>query len=314
MKTGLALGSGSARGLAHFGVIKALKQHDIQIDCIAGSSIGAVVGAALASNNHASLEKAYRRLDKRSVLSLMDLVIPRSGFIEGERAMRFVSEHYDHDNIEDLKIPFVAIATDILTGSEITLNQGSLSQAIRASCAVPGLLTPVKWDNWILADGGMVNPVPVSSVRELGADKIIAVNLSHNLVVGRTQNSSVKRKQAMEPVNSKDTTDINLEKRSTPDWLSRLKQPFNKLDYPALNGFKNWLKEEPLPGIFDVLMASVDIMETQITQARLASDKPDLIIQPDLGYIRSLDFHKANEIINEGYRAAIKALDESSIF
>ena len=310
---GLALGSGSARGLAHFGVIKALKENDIHIGCVSGSSIGAIVGAAFAGDNHLGLEKAYRAMDKRSVRSLMDLVLPRSGFMEGERAVKFISEYYGNDSFEALNIPFLAIATDILTGKEVILKEGSLTQAVRASSAVPGLLTPVKWGKWVLADGGMVNPVPVSCVRALGAQKVIAVNLNHHFFSHPKKDKTPKAKLFGKKLSAKNK-EKSEENSSSLDWLSKLSQPFSKLDYPALINFNKWVKEEPLPGILDVLMASVDIMETQITENRLAIDKPDLLIQPNLSHIRFLDFHKANEIINEGYLATCKALEESKQF
>jgi NTE family protein len=307
MTVGLALGSGSARGLAHFGVIKALEEHNIEVNYIAGCSFGSVVGAAIASNSHASLEAAYRKFDRRKVFSLLDIVLPRSGIIDGQKAVKFVAEHYEIDDFDELSIKFVAIATDLANGSEVILDSGSVSKAIRASSALPGLLTPVKWDDTILADGGLVNPVPVSALKTLGADQTIAVNLNYNLLDKHKNKPSKKELNK----NQASLADKINDKLAQTDWIQRLSDPLSKLDYPALNSFKDWLKKEPLPGIFDVMLASVDIMETQLAQLRLQVDKPDVLIQPELGHIQTLDFHKADEIIDEGYRATVEAIKKS---
>ena len=176
-KIGLALGSGGSRGLAHIGVIKALEENNIPIDFIAGSSIGAMVGGFYAARlsikkmEEISLETNWRRM-----FSLVDPHL-KQGLISGEKVKTFIEGYVDGKKIEDCKIPFVAVATDLKTGEIVILNKGEMAQAIRASISIPLVFKPVEIDGKTLADGGLSAPVPVEIVRGMGADIIIAINL-----------------------------------------------------------------------------------------------------------------------------------------
>ena len=294
-KIGLALGSGSARGWAHIGVIRALAEAGIRVDCVAGTSIGALVGATYAAGKMDTLEDIVLQLDWKRVAFLFDVVFPKSGLIDGKKVSDFVRGHVQEKLIEELPLPFCAVSTDLGTGREVMLRDGDLIEAIRASISVPGIFTPVRKNESILVDGGLVNPVPVSAVRQMGADFVIAVDLNHDTVKKKTMRKS-------RALSSKG----GIRRRVTKE--SRILEALNKVvaatDAHTLSRLRQWVNSDPLPNIFEVLEASINIMEVQITTARLKTEPPDLLIQPNLGHIRFPEFHRAREAIDEGYREA----------
>ena len=301
---GLALGSGSARGWAHIGIIRALADAGIEISCVAGTSIGALVGAAFALNKVNELEDFVRQLGWKQIISFLDVIFPRSGLIDGEKLTEFFRSQVKKVNIEELPLPYCAVATDLTTGCELVLNQGDLIDAIRASISVPGMFTPAKRDDDFLVDGGLVNPVPVSAARSMGADYVIAVDLNHDIVDKKGIGSPV-------PVDSVST---GLADRHPPrNWkmVQDLSNRFKDLSSPTLSQVRQWLRKDPAPNIFDVLTASITIMETQVTAIKMAIDPPDLLVQPKLGHIRFMEFHRAEEAIAEGYREAMAQLERN---
>ncbi len=177
-KLGLALGGGAARGLAHIGVLEVLEREGIAVDMIAGTSIGAAVGALYAQGKSAGrikelvLDTGWRRL-----VSLVDLTLPRSGFIEGTRIKNLLKSIMGDIDFSELKIPLACVATDIQSGEEVVISDGPVLEGVRASISIPVIFTAVKWRDRYLVDGELVNPVPVSTVREMGADFVIAVNV-----------------------------------------------------------------------------------------------------------------------------------------
>ena len=183
-KIGLALGSGSARGLAHLGVIRAVQEAGIKVDYVAGTSIGALVGAVYAAGSIDSLESTFQKFDWKKMVSFFDVIFPKSGLIDGAKVRELVRALVHAEVIESLPIPFCAVATDIQSGEEVVIRQGDLIEAVRASIAVPGIFTPVRSNGLLLVDGGLVNPVPVSVVRAMGAEIVIAVDLNQQIVAG----------------------------------------------------------------------------------------------------------------------------------
>jgi NTE family protein len=181
-KVGIALGSGSARGWSHIGVIRSLLEAGIPIDFACGASIGALVAGSLAAGFLDPLDRWVRKLSWSHIIGFMDVMIPRSGLVEGERITAYLRETLADPKIEDLPIPFIAIATDLKTGKEVWIQEGSLIDAIRASISFPGIFTPCGRNGQWLVDGGLVNPVPVSSCRAMGADIVIAVNLNADIM------------------------------------------------------------------------------------------------------------------------------------
>ena len=296
-KIGLALGSGSARGWAHIGVLRALTEAGVQIDYIAGTSIGALVGAVFASDKIEILNETVLRLDRKSILNFVDIIFPKSGLIDGKKVVDSIRDLVEEKNIDQLSIPFCAISTNLATGSEVILKDGDILDAIRSSISVPGIFTPVRKGEMILVDGALVNPVPVNVVREMGADFVIAVNLNYDII---EQKGNIKDSL----LNSQDQS--LKEDSSSPIIKKRLLTGLNKkvrgIEMPAINQISQWLGKDMMPNIFDILVTSISIMATQITNARLISEPPDLLIQPKLGHIKSLEFNRAREAISEGYK------------
>jgi len=178
-KVGLALGGGGARGLAHIGVLEVLQQEKVPVDMIAGASAGALVGAVYALGKDASVIKdVASKLDWKKLISLADFTMPRTGFIGGRKVGNLLKSIMGRDvSFSDLQIPLACVATDINTRGEVVIEEGSVLEAVRASISIPGIFAVAKWQGRYLVDGGLVNPVPVSVLRRMGADFIIAVNV-----------------------------------------------------------------------------------------------------------------------------------------
>jgi NTE family protein len=296
LKVGLALGSGSARGWAHIGVIKALRDMGIDPAIISGCSIGALVGGAYAAGHLDDLETWLRTLRRKDVLGFFDLNLSSGGLIAGERLMNFFRDRVGDAIIELLPTPFAAVATDLNTGREIWLRSGSLLDAVRASISLPGIFTPVRIDDRWLVDGGLINPVPVSICRAMGADIVIAVNLNGGIVgkhlsAGTAKNGNIR--------NALDTDQV-------PGTLAtRLKNSFKSSVDTMLS--QVWRNEDDAPGLFDVIASSLNIMQDRITRSRMAGDPPDIIITPRLEHLGLLEFYRAAEAIEEGTVSTLQA-------
>lgn len=299
-RVGVALGSGSARGLAHIGVLRALDEAGIRIAAIAGTSIGALVGAVYASGKLDRLESAVRDLDWKAVASFLDVVFPRSGLIDGRRIAAFVRRHARAEPIERLPLPFRAIATDLANGEEVVLGAGDLVEAVRASIAVPGILTPVRWNGRVLADGALTNPVPVSVARAMGADIVVAVDLNHGIVAAK---NFKPRRGASRAKPAADAPPGGAYAQAA-GWVRRELQGVAA----AMPAMRAWFGADPLPNVFEVLLAAINIMETRITETRLAMDKPDILVRPPLGAMSLMDFDRAGDAIAAGYAAMQAAL------
>jgi NTE family protein len=307
-KIGLALGSGSARGWAHIGVVRALSEAGIHVDYVAGTSIGAVVGAVYASGNIDTLQEVAIQLDWKQIAYFFDVVLPKSGLIDGKKLSTFVRSHVNEKNIEDLSIPLCAVSTDLATGDEVVIQSGDIIDAVRASISVPGIFTPVKKNGTFLVDGGLVNPVPVSVVRQMGADFVIAVDLNHGIA------GEKGFRQTAPPILSVPHSELEeaqaTEKKNKI--LELLNNRFASVDFHALSQIKEWMKTERVPNVFEVLISSINIMEAQITATKLKTDPPDLLIQPNLSHLKFLEFNRAEEAIAEGHRETKAQLDRIS--
>ncbi len=298
-EVGLALGSGSARGWAHIGVLGGLARRGIVPDVVAGASVGSLVGAAFASGQLETLEQWVRGLSRVEVLRLLDTSLRRGGMMSGDRLMRAIRERIEDHDIEDLAVPFAAVATQLDTGLELWLREGPMLRAVRASSGLPGLFTPVWHEGRWLVDGGVVNPVPVSVCRALGADYVIGVNLNRHL---RTY-PRIRRRRTPPPEELAP---------SVPEAESKSEPWPNASQWPAIvSGLIDSLKpDEPTePGIFEVIGTSISIMQDRIMRSRMVGDPPDLVLDPDLGSFELLDFHRADEAIAAGH-AAVDAMAE----
>jgi NTE family protein len=304
-KIGLVLGSGSARGLAHIGVIHAIEEAGLTVDVIAGTSIGALVGAVYAAGRLDDLERDFRRFDWKAIGSMFDPVFPRSGLIDGKKAVEFIRAHLPYHTIDELSVPFCAIATDIATGEEVVISDGDLIEAVRASVSIPGIFTPARKDDRVLIDGGLVNPVPVSAARAMGAEIIIAVDLNHDMVAGM----AVRRKAR--PAGIRENVLARLGVRN-PVWEAyRVHNGLRTSDDPAAEPSRARSEKDQLPNMVEALMASIHIMQARITESRLQIERPDVLIRPPLSSVHLLEFDRAAEVITAGYdsaRAPIRAL------
>ena len=287
-RVGLALGSGSARGWAHVGVIRALERAGIQPDLVCGTSIGALVGAAYVGGELERFEQWLLGLGVKEVLSFMDVRM-NGGMIKGERLMEFFRRTFIDRPIEELEKPFAAVATALQTGAEVWLREGSTVEAVRASIALPALFTPVLRDGHLLVDGALVNPVPVSLARAMGADIVIAVDLSSDIV---------SRRSRAEP-EPKAAAEVSAWRRKLQEGISTLRPARARSDE----------EDAPkLPSILDVITTSLNIMQTRISRSRMAGEPPDAIVAPRLAHLGLLDYHRAKEAIEEGERAVEAAL------
>ncbi len=291
---GLALGGGAARGFAHIGVLRTLMAHGIVPDVVVGTSIGAVVGGAYAAGQLDTLEEWARSLQMRNILGYLDIRLNGSGLIGGEKLAAQLEASLGRVTIEELPMKVATVATEIRTGHEIWLTHGSLVDAMRASYALPGIFAPVLiGDRW-LVDGAMVNPVPVSAARALGAEIVIAANLSSDVFTHSTTIYSHGQ-----PVEVPETV-----MESAPP-----KRRFGRLFSPERAVKRQFFGGGGRPGISSVMVDAFNIMQDRITRARLAGDPPDLLISPRVGQIGWFDFHRAADLIAFGTRAAERALD-----
>jgi len=284
---GIALGSGSARGWAHIGVINALADYGIDPDIVCGTSIGALTGAFYASGNLEKMEEWVLHMTRKDILRFLDIkLLAGGGFIEGKRLMDNFREPLGKLNIESLPKLFAAVATELDTGHELWLKKGSLVDAVRASIALPGIFTPVRlYDKW-LVDGGLVNPVPVSLCRAMGADIVIAVNLNDNIAGRHFRISS----QTEEKKNGELSAEATLLDRVSSDLRQRADALIGRL-------FEG---RTDTPGLFDVMAGSINIMQDRVTRSRMAGDPPDIILAPRLSHIGLLEFDRGREAIEEG--------------
>lgn len=292
-RIGLVLGSGSARGWSHIGVLRELSAAGVPIHVVCGASIGALIGGIYARGELDMLEEWARGLDRADILRYLDIrLLAQGGFAEAGRLMDYFRSRLGDPDIGSLDISFAAVATDLVTGEEVALREGKLFQAVRASLALPGLLTPMKLGERWLLDGGLVNPVPVSLCRALGAERVIAVNLNAGIVGRRI--SGISRTAAAEHQARPETT---LVERLT----AQLREQAGVLKNQVLG-------EDDRPGLFDVVSSSVHIMQDRITRGRLEDDPADVLLEPRLGAIGLLEFDRAAEAIAAGRDCVRQAL------
>jgi len=294
-RLGLALGSGAARGWAHIGVVTALVERGFKPEVVTGASVGALVAAAYAQGRLAALEQWVSALTQRDVWRLVDAVFRGGGVMTGNRLMMAIATQIGDPKIEELPVAFGAVATDLYTGEEIWLREGSMMTAIRASSGLPGLFAP-SWhgDRWLI-DGGVVNPVPVSLCRALGADVVIAVDLSRP--VTRAAMRAASGGTAGRRTGASENTPASAEGTA-------VLRSWSGLIDGLVESFRARRSE---PGLFEVMASAVSIMQDRITRDRLAADPPDLILKPDLAKLQLMDFHRARESIDTGRESVLAA-------
>lgn len=312
-RIGLALGGGAARGWAHIGVIHALAERGIQPDLIVGTSVGSIVGGALATGRLDEFESWVRGLRRLDIIRLLDARVSGGGLLRGSVLMKALEGIIGNPAIEDLAVPFGCVTTELGTGRELWLRDGPLLDACRASIALPGLFAPAALDGRYLLDGGLVNPVPVSLARSLGADIVIAVNLNDELVGHRFW-----RPVSPEPDIPSPTETVEPDPSSDEEALEAIEElALDQAGWGSkfTNGMKTRLgayfssatRKNPLhPGLFEVIVGSIDIMQDHITRSRMVGEPPDIHITPRVKHVALMDFERADECISAGESAVAR--------
>lgn len=319
---GLALGSGSARGFAHIGIIRELEENGIVPKVICGSSVGAMVGASWATNRMDKLESWARQLTGFQTARFLNINSKFAGFIDHGRFDRFLSENVadDDDLIENFKCTYGAVSTDLSNARETWIREGSLKEAVWTSMSLPGLFPARRYGDRWHTDGGLVNPVPVSLCHSLGANLIIAVNLNGD-IMGRHRTMVDQQQEGSRPEPAAESVDTEVEKDAPAivKWSreNRLTQTISSLTDQYATSFLS--SDEPAskesgkvhaPSVLDAMAAAINIMQDRITRSRMAGDPPDILLVPRLSNFRLLDMGRAAEAIDEGRRCVRRMLPE----
>jgi len=290
-RIGLALGSGASRGWSHIGVLKALSREGIEPEIVCGTSVGAIIGGSYVAGNLEKLEHWVLESTRSDVLRFFDIGFSQTGFVDTARLSWFLHSYVaaEDQSIEDMPKKFAAVSTNLDTGREVWFLEGGLADAVRASMSLPGLFPAVRNDQRWLVDGGLVNPVPVSVCRALGADIVIAVNLNAG-IIGKHNNGA----QEVDPIGD-------------PGILSSIKQQAKEYSNSI---FPSRDENDEAPGLFHAIANSINIVQDRITRSRLAGDPADVLLAPRVAHIGMLEFHRAAEAIKEGEGCVQMAMPE----
>ncbi len=288
---GLALGSGASRGWSHLGTIKALVDAGLEPGVVCGTSVGAMMAGAYLTGNLDRLEQWVLGISRAELYRFFGIRFSNAGFVNMERMNAFIRDYVAPagTNIEDLPKPYAAIATDLDTGREVWFRRGPLADAINASMAMPGMFPAVRIDDRWLVDGGLVNPVPVSACRALGADVVIAVNLNSDIIGKRARKTDARTAREEEGL-------LESLKQQAREYSGSIFPKTNEKDVP--------------PGAFSTVSSAINIFQDRITRSRLAGDPADIILAPRLGDIGILEFGRAAEAMQQGQDSVNSALPE----
>ena len=297
MKLGIALGGGGARGFAHLGVLKALRDEGIEFDVVAGTSIGALVGAVYAAGSLDELEDTARSISLKDIPLLMSPAWSKKGFFSGKSALELLNELIGCDLIEELPKRFAAVSADLKSGETVVFTEGNVHQAVRASISIPAVFTPVVIDDRILVDGGLVEPVPVEICKSLGADVVVAVDLFG---------------QSLDCEQGAALSDLN-ERRMLPSSISTALGYLNSISNKLQ--LTEWLggdSDDPhrAVNIIDIVEGTLAVSQRLLTAYRLCEHPPDLLIQPKVTDVGLLDFHRGDPVMEIGQTVARDSLPE----
>ena len=298
LKVGLALGSGSSRGWSHIGVINALTEQGIEPDIICGTSMGALVGASYASGNLARLEAWVSSLTKFDTARLFEINSTFNGFVNTQRLHHLFNEYVASNSsiIEELPRIYASVATDLETGREIWLTKGPVLEAVWSSISLPGLFPAIRKDEKWLVDGGLVNPVPVSVCRAMGAEIVIAVNLNGDIVGKRFHKHHNERNNAEKTEPNKD--------QGVMDKFTTMVEGYTASLFSTKKGANH------SPGLLETIASSVNITQDRITKSRMGGDPPDILLSPKLSHIGLLELYRGNEAIAEGEKCVKRMLPD----
>jgi len=291
-KIGLALGSGASRGWSHIGVVKGLLEAGIEPDIVCGTSVGAMVGGSYLAGNLGKLENWVLGSSRSDVLRFFSFRLANSAFVDIERLNWFLHNFVAAPDvlIEALDKPYAAVCTDLESVREVLLREGGVADAVRASMAMPGLFPAERKNEMWLVDGGLINPVPVTACRALGADVVIAVNLNSDFLSRRQDRIRMK------PTEFADGNLGNLQKQ-----VRKYSNRLSNHDEEATG---------KTPGLFSTISNTINIFQDQITRSRLEADPADVLIEPKVGDIGMFDFQRAGDAISEGRECVKRAMPD----
>lgn len=293
-KLGLALGGGAALGWAHIGVIEVLNENNIRPDVVTGTSIGSLVGACYVAGKMEELEKIARGMNWHRMIRLADIQVGKNGFLAGAPIMSLLRKHLGSICIEDLDRPYAAVAADLVSGDEVVFRDGDIVEAIRASIAIPGVFTPVRTGERLLVDGGLVNTVPISTCRDLGADIVIGVN-----IVGDFEGQAA----AAGLLPGQDVASVGKGGSVT----GGKRAAFAQLSKSVARFFR---RDEREPGFLGVALTSGALVLREIARGHAAISPADIYVEPKVGHITQIEFDKADELIALGRQAIESRLPE----
>lgn len=282
-KVALVLGSGGARGVAHIGVIEALEENGFEISSISGASMGAVVGGLYAAGKMQEYKEWITDFDKIDVFKLLDFTLSLQGLVRGEKVFKEMRKLLGEYNIEDFSIPFTAVASNIRTQKEVLFSDGNLMDALRASCAIPTVMTPIYHKNDEIVDGGVLNPIPLNRVKRTEGDILIAVDVNASI--------PFQKKVA---VTAEEVKQDEKNKQFFEDFTDRIKSFF-----PS-NGIKEPNASSKKLGYFDILNRSIDLMQEKMTNLQMEIIKPDMLVQVSRNSCGTFEFYKSNELVEFG--------------
>ncbi|WP_375579913.1 patatin-like phospholipase family protein [Marivirga tractuosa] len=289
-KVALVLGSGGARGVAHIGVIEALEENGFEISSISGSSMGAVIGGLYAAGKMQEYKEWVTHFDKIDVFKLLDFTLSLQGIVRGEKVFKEMRKLLGEYNIEDFSIPFTAVASNIRTQKEVLFSEGNLMDALRASCAIPTVMTPVYHENEEIVDGGVLNPIPLNRVKRTDGDILIAVDVNAAI--------PFEKKVA---VTAEELKQDEKNKQFLEDFTKRIRKFFPSNSSKETQAFPKKL------GYFDLLNRSIDLMQEKMTNLQMEIIKPDMLIQISRNSCGTFEFYKSNELVELGKTAFEKS-------
>ena len=290
-KISLVLGSGAARGLTHIGAIQCLEENNYEVQYISGSSMGALIGGIYAAGKLGIYEGWVKELKRRDIIRLLDISFNRKSIFKGEKIIEVLKESIEDRMIEDLPIGYTAVATDILEQKEIWLTSGSLFEAIRASIAVPMIFSPVKYQERLLVDGGIINPVPIAPTLNDDTELTVAIGLNGPPEIFETE--LVPKKEEYSDDQNKNKYQLGVEK-----FIEGL----------LPKGGSDRSKQDL--GLFNLVTQSMDTMQTSITRFKLAANRPDIVIEIPRNICSWFEFDRAEELIEFGYKRTFDILKQ----
>jgi NTE family protein len=279
MKIGLALGGGAARGFAHIGVIDTLLEAGIDIHCIAGTSMGALVGAGFCSGNYDRFKAVVKDISLPDIPGLLSPTVSKNGFFSGKNIIELIHSTLAADSVESMPVPFAAVTVDLINGDPVILTEGSLAEALRCSISIPVVFTPVECRDSIYVDGGIVDPVPVEAARALGADFVIAVDLFGD--IGDPTQNRAARKRYQESAGA-------AELGMAAHYLKKLFGKFGRADDEQ--------GSSEIAGLLEVMERTLAVAQFHATKSRLKAFPPEVLVCPSLGHVGLFDFHRAEDI------------------